>query len=470
MMDRPVMELAKKLSQAIADNGGAKALWEQLDPRFKAVEPETLEGIKPQSSEDTISYSAFEKAIDRLAKESYHKSYEKMDFGIRGNPLLMMNVLSIMGLNSLSDLMAEKPQQSNPSGKLFTIDSKIDRLSEQLTALADEVDVNTRRRSRITALKTAKDFEQITSRLTSILQNNEDKYVDASVFEAIEQRYTLAQKFTKEDIISDIASLYNFVNEQKLLERQLTKNRFVSAIIGATLQFSTIENKSVLYFYNICDEYHEYCFYNKLLRAYHRTIMDEKVSMGERLTHEQCNICVLSPLYTLLLYLTLTLQYTEKIQGPLSKYISVDDTALANSIRLSIQRYTTETLPENGKAGNFVYLGIVTNYMVKQIAKVLKRFPLLEKSPQPGQYDQYKSLLADTVNIYSKILVLGDEPTLDEISKYSGLIKTMYDIHSLKMLDVIGKCSLTTEIVDELDVLANKLSTLARNTLRDING
>jgi hypothetical protein len=146
-----VLNLGEKLKAKIMASGGARAVWERIDPRFKASEDVVLEGVK-QRNKRKITRDSFEKAIERLDKK--HQAYENMSFGIKGNPILMMNVFKVLGIRGFQDIFDGTFVEPDSTAKLFSIESKIDTLSREIQELSDDVEVYCKKRSRITGLKT----------------------------------------------------------------------------------------------------------------------------------------------------------------------------------------------------------------------------------------------------------------------------------------------------------------------------
>jgi hypothetical protein len=87
-----VQSLAVCLWQRINEyDGGIGAVWEQIDSRLKADDEKTIDGPK-RTNQNKISYGAFKKAHERMSPEGKkQKQVEKMNYGIRGNPILLMN-------------------------------------------------------------------------------------------------------------------------------------------------------------------------------------------------------------------------------------------------------------------------------------------------------------------------------------------------------------------------------------------
>ncbi|GHV44391.1 hypothetical protein AGMMS49546_28290 [Spirochaetia bacterium] len=450
--DTPVRDLAFKLKSAIKAHGGAKAIWEQLDPRFKASEDAPLEGLKI-NDKTRITWDAFEKAVERLDRQQ--ATYENMSFGIKGNPILLMNVFQALGINGFADLSDVLFEAPDPIAQLTSINGKINELSEQMEKLSDDVDVFYKKQPRLTALKVAADFEQITMRLSAILENNNDTFIDMATFEVIRKQLENIQ-LRKDDEKSNAKLIQNIINNAKLLTLQSRANKYYDRLVQRYISSYSNEDKQVLYFFNILMEYKEYCFYHQFLRKYYRILIHKKNFIGDFKDWRHANEYKLSPLYLSLFYLIAASQYIDKISV---KAENIRD----ETIRARIAKF---------KEGisSIKYLSLITNNLIKQIAKIFKSIENKKGSVHAGLYEVYKKVLENIIRVYHNVLIDVEEPSPEEINQAAMSIRNLYDLHSMKLLSVNGRYNLTHGIMNDFDILMNEVSLLARNTLRDING
>jgi hypothetical protein len=447
-----VRDLASKLKSAIKAHGGARAIWEQLDPRFKALKDAPLEGLKINDKTRITRY-AFEKAVERLDRQQ--ATYENMSFGIKGNPLLLMNVFQALGIKGFADLSDLQFEAPDPMAQLTTINGKINELSEQMEKLSDDVEVFYKKQPRITALKIAADFEQITMRLLSILEHNNDTFIDMATFEVLRRQLENIH-LRKDEEKSNAKLIRNLINNARLLTLQSKANKYYDRLVQRYISSYSNEDKRVLYFFNILMEYKEYCFYHQFLRKYYRILNHKKNFIGDFKDWRHVNEYILSPLYLSLFYLIAATQYIDKI--------SVN----AENIRDETIKAKIAKFKEG--ISSIKYLGLITNNLIKQIVKILKSIKNKKESVHPGLYEVYKKLLEKIIQVYHNVLIDVEEPSPEEINQAAMSIRNLYDLHSMKLLSVNGRYNLTHGIMDDFDILRNEVSMLARNTLREING
>jgi hypothetical protein len=159
-------------------------------------------------------------------------------------------------------------------------------------------------------------MEQITNRLISILDNNEDKYVDTLlVLDHMKMSENILPGKTKVPVSKTIINkqdMLKSIDNQKLTNKQLNADKFCNMIKERIFSSYSDEDRRVLYFFNIFIEHHEYCYYQKALRIFYRILLDKRnFNIGIN-CYKDKNIYVLCPLYTSLLYLEIISQYIKK--------------------------------------------------------------------------------------------------------------------------------------------------------------
>jgi hypothetical protein len=448
----PVRDLAEKLKARIKAYGGPKAVWDQLDPRLKALENSSLKGLKSHNKRK-ITWDAFEKAFERLDKKQ--DTSENMSFGIKGNPILLMNIFKILGITGFVDITEERFVEPDPSKKIFSIESKIDILSEQLHELTDTVEIYGKKRSRMTAFKVAVDFENITNRLFSILKNHDVETSDAlwkKIFQGQKKRFDIIFN----DSIDKTELVLKYLRDKNLLKKQSEVDKFIAKIDEKYLLSYSGDNKQVLLFFITVMEYKDYCYYNSILRKYYSILNDQRNFPTDIREYCHTSPYILSPLYISLLYLTIVLRYAEKIRETPAK-------AEAKEIKKRLDQIKTGITPVQ-------YFELMTSNAINKIKKILNVLDKPKKTLQASLYDIYLKILEQIVTIYHQSFENMGEISDEELDNYVEKIKGVYDFLSMRHFHIPGRYNLNTEIMDNLDILLNDLSMLARNTLRDING
>jgi hypothetical protein len=461
MVEKPVLELAKKLKARIKDYGGAKAVWEQLDPRFKASEEVVFEGVK-RAKTQTITWDAFDKSVERLDIE--HPTFEKMSFGIKGNPLLLMNVFKILGIKGFMDIADETFVPPNPSVKIFALDSKLDGLSRQIHELSDIVEIYVKKRPRITVLKVTTDIEEILQRLISILDNNSDPRVDLLLLKGQNALFNNTHSANK-PIENNIELLRSFNNQMSYIQQANTE-KFFNHIKNQYFNFYSGEDKKVLYFFNILIQFHEYCYYHKVLRNFYRILMDKRNLKNDFKEYRENNIYTLSPLYFSVFCLIVILQYINKMRLIKKGSDKIEDEIILNRVKKRM-----ESQSENKSITYFGYLEKVTRDFIKYILRLINCFDITKTSPQPNMYQKYEDILKRIAKIYYDSIVINiNEFTDAQIDEYVKSIKNVFDLFTQNNFFVLKRIKLNEKIIDDIDILINDLSNLVRNTKRDING
>jgi hypothetical protein len=386
----------------------------------------------------------------------------------------MMNVFKVLGIRGFQDIFDGTFVEPDSTAKLFSIDSKIDTLSREIQELSDDIEVYCKKRSRITALKTANDMEQITNRLISILDNNEDKYIDTlSVIDQMKMLENILPGKKKPPVvetITDKQGILKSITNQNLINKQSKANRFYDMIKNSIFSSCSDEDRRVLCLFNIFTEYHEYCYYQKALRIYYRTLLDGRNFVSGINSYRDKNIYALCPLYVSLLYLEIISQHIKKASKNISFSAIIKDEAMRKKIQPYISPHPSNFSVTKTSITCSEYFDLMTRNLVKQIIKILKQFDICKPPPQTELYFTYKDILTSIVKAYHKALVSVGEPTEEEIEAWGNKIKSVNDWVFMHSSFAYGKCKLDIEIIDDFDILSNHLATEARNILRDING
>jgi hypothetical protein len=428
-------------------------VWGQLDHRFKAPEDINIEGPKARD-ERKITWKAFEKAVERLDKRQV--TFEKMTFGIKGNLLLLMNVLKIIGVNDLSELSAEQFHAPDTMTKLAAIDGKLDLIIEEINRISDCVDLLNKNRPRITASKADNDFKQLTKRLSSVLSDNSDVYIDSNAVNDAYKKFELLLNLNMNKQDNTIKDYQGLMKDVYISKQFHTGNNFYDRIVTTYLSSHSSENKRVLYLFNIIMEYKEYCRYHKIMRKYYGLLNNPKYFTDDISNYKNTVPYILSPLYMTLFYLLVSSHYIDKIRAAA---IDTKDETVRERIR---QTGSAKTAMD--------YFYIKTNGFIKQVARILRVFPDPNKELPSELYYKYKKILESIVKVYKTSLVDIEEPSDNDIKNSVSGIRNISELFSVRALTVSGRYILIESIMDDYDKLENDLSVLARNTLRDING
>ena len=456
----PIKDMARALHERIKQCGGARAVFDQLDPRFKATGAKSFEGIK-NKEKNKITFKSFEKSFERLLKDQ--NTIEKMNFGIRGNPLLLTNVFKILGINGFEDLTNTVFEEPDPKGKLFTIDSKVDGLREQINSLDERLETHMRKRSRITVLKAATDFDNVTKRLSGILEGNIDSFIDTVASGTYMNYFKTVMGMMNSHDSGQITNILQIQKHANLLQRLEKENTFLKSLSEELIKKQAGKERRVLYFYWIIYEYSEYCFFLHSLRSYRRFMTGYIDVLG---LSDDSNLYTMSPLYVSLLYLTTALQYIKKVAGNSNTNLNdiYDKDVIKRIHAMKIIRSETKY-----KATKQKYYETMTLKLIKIISNIVKPFVLHEISPQPKSFEKYNIILTKILSLYKKALVDTESSLPMEMEKCSNSIDILKGFFSIGFVSVCGLFRLDNEIIDDFDVLLNDISILGDNTRRDLH-
>jgi len=459
--DTPVKDMASALHKRIKEYGGPKAVFDQLDPRFKATEMRNIEG-KKRGGGNKITFKGFEKSCERLSKEQ--KTVEKMNFGIKGNPLLLANVFKILGIKGFEHLTETTFVEPDPKAKLFAIDNKVDGLKEQIYSLDERLETHMRRRSSITALKAATDFDNLTKRLLGIVENKTDTFI----YNIASGTYMNYLKTTVEVMkfrdFNQVTDIFQFQKQYNLIEKAKKENTSFNLLSQKIIEQHTGKDRAVLYFCWLIYEYDEYCFLLNSLRRCKRLIAKDIIDFG---SSNDSNLYMMGSLHVLLLYLVVALQYIKKVG--INSNTSLNDIHDEDIIRRIKEMGITRS-EKNNKVTKSRYFETMTQKLIKEISKIIKQFVLHEIYPLPKLLEKINVILNKIVSLYKKALVDTENSLAIETGECGRSMKILGDLFSIGLIGVCGRFRLDNGIMDDFDVLLNEISILVKNIIRDLHG
>jgi hypothetical protein len=450
-----VKDMETRLWQCIDKyDGGIGAVWEQIDSRLKANEEKSIDGLK-QKKQNKISYEAFKRAHERMSPEGKKKkSIEKMNYGIRGNPILLMNVFEILGIRGFSDLREANFIKPDSFSKLISIDSKMTDMKSRIEELSDEIEVYCKRKPRISALKLITDIDNITPRLYSIITGNTDPEFDNMEYIMSHTTLGIQALFGKNEEIKPetLGELKKMLAEHKRLFQFCQGLKFADAVFADLFSSFNDEARQVLMMYNIFMEYQEYSSQEPLLRKYYRVL--QKIDFrSPRFKH--WDEYILSPLYIACFYLQIVIRHLSKIDN---KSVKTDEET-ENKIKL------LETGIEP-----IEYLRRRSSKISNGIRQILGLFDKENIELLNQQYPNYRETLKGIINIYFKIFSENNEfPSSETIHEITLKFANFSQINNSKELGISNCYWLTIDIFNLIETCMNDIETLIRKTKRDLN-
>jgi hypothetical protein len=254
--------------RAYAGEGGKgiDGVWNAIDFHYKYPDNAKLEGIKDEYGSTRIKKGAFRRAVSRLKREPMN---ENMNFGMRGNILLTLNVLEILDLFNRGELFNIRPKRRNMKTLIADSSNRVKSIEKKLDMLSVSLDMSFKRTPRFTAFKVAHDWESILYRVNEIIQGRPDP------------------DFYSDENNADIKSILRRI----VLESQ-NDSHFIYSI------------------FNLLYDYEEYFYQDKMLFGFFKMLNEIKVNNlihGYKLTN--------SPLYVLCFFLKMNKRFLVMING-----------------------------------------------------------------------------------------------------------------------------------------------------------
>lgn len=155
------------LQQRINDyKGGYKGVWKAISQNLKFQYPTDNTGngkILPRLTSDT-----FRKQVERLHKNE--QTDEKMT--IKGNILLMMNILEILEIKSIKDILGDNFLKPDIQSLIIEANVNSETILEKMDALENTIALSMRNKPRIPKIKICHDWEQILKKMEYITYMN----------------------------------------------------------------------------------------------------------------------------------------------------------------------------------------------------------------------------------------------------------------------------------------------------------
>jgi len=448
-----VLDLSRALKERMrVYPGGFSAIWEKIDVRFKYNETKSIVG-KIEKPKNKITKSAFYRAITRLAPDEEEDDFEKevklmekMSFGIRGNPLLLMNIFEILGIKGYSDILTFEFKKPEVVDIINKIDVRQEELYKKIDALTDMIE-NINKTSNRT-VKVNIDFETILKRLYSVLENNNDP---ESQYDFISMQNKRSEVFK-----TGLKMNENYMNGDPISFNKNLKRG--SALMGALQRTSNFVNtyiysfqpeiRRIAFLFLIFNDNRGYIYQNKILLAYYKQI--EKINIQ---IDDSSILCILSPLFILLLFFQMTTLFLRKLK---------EEQLIADEL-------TKDFINELSQTDNIkTYLVRLTRRFINNLTTMLNYFGQYEIKNMPKiKYDEYRDLAKEIINPFYAIFVDKKEDDLKKMLKLSKTIKTFEDLYKLKDSYISGIYNISKHQVEQFEILVNRLSKTSEATIRD---
>ncbi|MDR2008903.1 MAG: hypothetical protein LBQ22_00275 [Bacteroidales bacterium] len=315
---------------------GIDGVWNAIDPHYKYPDNAKLEGMKDEYGSTRIKKGAFRRAVSRLKRKPMN---ENMNFGMRGNILLTLNVLEILGLFNREELL--NISRKKRGMKEFIVEShyKIGILNKKINELSKLLEMSLKRPPRFSGFKIANDWEDILFRTHEIVVNNK-----------------LDPDFYHNKIKEQIATV----------ARNLPNN-----------------SPFILSIYNLLYDYEEYFYQDKILFNYFH-----KLTHTEMFYFMKAYKSISSPLYVLYFFLKMNKRFIIAINKDDKKHgvesFKIEKKRIYNESYDRFDEMENENIKKLVRDGN---VGIFLQKLNNEIYKITKQIIALQ--------DYYKYKLKD---------------------------------------------------------------------------
>jgi len=150
------------------EDRGIKGVWKAISPSLKYKKVYSDDSPDNVKIINRIKEKTFYRVVGRLKKIC--PSDENMSFGIKGNILLMLNILDILKVKSIKDLL--ESDITEPDITSLVIDSNVysEEILKRIISLKNAVVQSMRNKPRIPNLKVCRDWEQILFQVNKIIE------------------------------------------------------------------------------------------------------------------------------------------------------------------------------------------------------------------------------------------------------------------------------------------------------------
>jgi len=435
-----VNDLACQLKKKMLEHGGYEAIWRKLDARLKDEDEKTIDGPKTSKTRK-IKHGAFISACKRLGSKVDSDSSEKMTFGIRGNPLLLMNVFDILKINSYRDLETYSYKKNSIEDEIANMGLNIEDMNRKLDALSDKIE-GTPKKS-IRTIKLTADFEEMLKRLYSILTENKDPLLNDFFYLLSKEVDTLSNI---EQTTTNLKNYKNIYKEKKLF---FEKKAHMNFILTMQHLFEG-EKKRILFLILLLEDYKEYIIHNNVLGGYVRRINLLEIQSA---FFSNLNECRLSPLYLTHLLLQMAKLF---MRGKINVSIGLSEDASEYLSSINIKE-------QNDK---YIF-GIITriNNKIKILLNIFVENNV--KNVSEEKYLEYVDIAKEIVALFYGIFVTSKiNLANDDLTRNA---KTIADLIKIMKSHISGVYLISVDDIRQLEKLENKISDIANATARDIN-
>jgi hypothetical protein len=362
--------------------GGIKGVWRVIDEKYKSEG-----GGKPG-----ITEGAFTRAVSRLMQKSPQN--EDMAFAIRGNIILFMHVLEILGIKEFSQLIEAGPEQPKMEAVIYDTNIRVEEIQIKLDEIMEAVDMSNQRTSRFPSIRVCRDWEAV---------------------------------------LIYINDLKNFMGNQSILSGL---NNWLLGGYDKNIQLA-------YYFFNILNPHREYFAKDKLLHNFYKKLNDLPLADNTSLS------LIILPLYILYFTLTVHRKFITTIFNTLTYDFFINISTDDKGQIIENEKVNAITEGDYGK-----YILKQNNEIMRYTKKILTL--LIEKKNMTINVN-FSGYFMETTNILYEIYSRHADYSPESMRVLLDSVKSIDDLYSKMTLGAPHFYYITKEKIDKLDNIKERL-------------
>jgi hypothetical protein len=437
-------DFAYVLKERIRKYGGAKAVWRQIDNHLKDEDIKSIGGQKG-TDKNKIKWEAFKRAYVRLGDNKEGPKLNKMSFGINGNPVLLMNIFEILGINSYRDLLKYEYKKPDIADEINNINTSIEEINMKIDMVINKIESKSHKSIRI--IKINCDFHEVLERLYSILIDNKDISLEKQ-YKVISSQYVgLINIISQYKIITPLN-----INDYLMKEKYFTEINKKLDIIKMIEKKYQGEHKRTALLLFLFPDYPEYIIRKEILKKYFDDVKKIDLTSYDFL---EKNTCLISPLFTIYFFLQLSLMF---IKNTGYKTLQFEDEVIEYLKDCNYQE---------------AYLNYIINKIKNisdKILKLLNAFIYYKiETIHNEKYTEYKNIATRIISLFYNIFIkrrILNESLLDISNKKKITLTDFLKCHEAS---ISGTYTILISNIDELNIIWEPLKTPCKKIIKMIH-
>ena len=421
--NKTVYEFAIKLKEIIQKRG-VNQVWALIDDSFKRKE--SSEKIKTLKNRTKITKETFRKDVTRFVNEKQKNA--KMSFSVKGNILLLLHVMEILGIKNLSDFL--NVPYKNDTIEHFTCDTNkcVQEINQKLDGIENYLKNINKKKPRFIINKVSNDWFDTLTKFNELL-------------------------FTMKNNVN-VPNNPN-INQIDIYFPNTWYNFYLD-------YFDSIKVKFVIKLIFIFNYYQKYFFNDKILNNFKKNIN----SLEKKNYRPDDNLFILSPLYALYFLVIMYKRYFFSLSSVVNRnkmfrFINSDNIDAKNVKRLVLKK---NELRDNNDNPNIsiesislkdVLLGEYIDNQIKDLYKKIKN--ILDKiinndiKLKDSYFDQYFIYLNNIFFVIYEMNLIYTKIDSKWLSEKISKIDSLNDLYREMSLGISNISIPSINHIDKID-------------------